>query len=340
MEVINTIVFPIIRQDFILKALETLELHTPPNFKTIVVNQSMRNREFEEALYEAADVVIRTHYNMGFAQASNLGLRLAPTPYVTICNDDVEFIPSSWWSGVLETFDKFKRAVAVNPQSPKEPGWGWGEPGYRYMVSPEYPDPDLIEAWAEWELERRDYCKVRDRVREEREEMGGTESGEAHIALQQSKQRLLRDADILAPLAYERATTDPEFSRLLVEVRDGQVVDAFAMFCSVFKTEQLKRIGLLDERFMPGGGEDYDWMSRCYSLKLRALSSSYSWIWHHWGQSKDERTGHDTALPRARPPWNKLSVKGFGKEGLWDPDVDVWGRTGVRTDEAVYQAPL
>lgn len=365
---INTIVFPIIRQDFVLRALETLGRHTPPNFRTIVVNQSVPNQGFEEALYEAADMVIKTQKNYGFAQASNTGIRLAlpnaeveldlyreagliiesrgnfrpvPTPYVTICNDDVEFIPAepTWWGGILETFDRFPKAAAVNPQSAKEPGWGWGEPGYRYLVSPEYTDYDLVEAWAEWELERRDYCIVRDKVREERKEMG-TESGEARLALQQSSQRLLADADILAPLVYDRASNDPEFTRLLIEGRNWQVVDAFAMFCPVFRTDRLEMIGLLDERFIPGGGEDYDWMSRCYSSGFRALSSSHSWIWHWWGQSKDEPTGHDTALPLARPPWNKLSVRGFKEEGLWDPDVDVWGKSGVRTDEKIYRASL
>lgn len=36
----------------------------------------------------------------------------------------------------------------------------------------------------------------------------------------------------------------------------------------------------------------------------------------------------------------KLSTKGFGKDGLWDPDLDCWGRTGTRTDSTIHRALL
>lgn len=340
-DIVNTIIFPIIRTDSILKALRSLRLCTPPNFKAIVVNQTQPDPEFEAALYKEADLVIRTHKNYGFAQASNFGIRLAPTPYITVCNDDVEFLSTdpSWWDGVLETFNRIPNAAAVNPQSPKEPGWGWGEPGYRYLVPMNYPEPTILEPWADWEMERREYCQIRDRVREERMQKG-TESGELNLELQRSKVRLLKFAEVLAPLVYERAILDPEFSRLLVLERNWQLVDAFACWCTVFRAEVLKDIGLLDERFVPGGGEDYDWMSRCYSSGFRALSSSRSWVWHWWGRSKDVGPNVKSALPLARNPWNKLSTKGFGDKGLWEPDVDVWGRSGIRTDPEVFQAPL
>jgi len=46
---------------------------------------------------------------------------------------------------------------------------------------------------------------------------------------------------------------------------------------------------------------------------------SLSWVWHYWGQSKDERDGLATALPAAREQWNKLNV-------LWPDGFDVWGK--------------
>lgn len=371
MELVNTFVFPIIRQDSILRALTTLALHTPPNYRTIVVNQSMYDTEFEDALQEMADVVVRTKLNYGFAQGANIGIRLAlpggdretqlyeeagldvrsavgppvATPYITVANDDIEFVPAepSWWAGIVETFERFggdeRPAAAVNPQSTKEPGWGWGEPGFRYLVPNDYPDLELMEIWADWEIERLEYRRIRDQVREERQQ-AGQESPALKQEFAQSRARLLGYADVLAPMVYHHSVTDPEFQRMMTETRNWQVVDAFACWCTVFRVEALQEIGLYDERFFPGGGEDYDWMARCYQAGFRALSSSRSWVWHEWGRSKDAPDGHATAMPRARPPWNKLSVKGFGAEGLWDPDVDCWGKNCARVDPEVYRASL
>jgi len=270
---INTFVFPIIRQDFILPALSTLREVTPSNYNTIVVNQTKPAPEFEQELREQADVVVTTSKNYGFAQAANIGVRLCQTEYVTIANDDVIFL-QGWWPGIIETFERFDNAIAVAPMSPKEPGWGYGEEGYRIHLS-------------------------------------------------------LKDA------------RHPENIQRLREEKKGAVVDGIAMWMVTFRRKEwIEKVGLFDERFFPGGGEDYDMDSRIYQAGFRALSTSYSWIWHHWGQSKDEPTGYNVALPHARPFWNKLSTKGFGDEGLWDPDCDVWGKSGVRTDPEIYREYL
>lgn len=274
-EVVNTIVFPIVRHDYILNALYTLRKFTPANFRVIVVNQSEYNEAFEFNLWEAADLVIRPKVNYGFAQAVNLGTRLAPTEWVTVCNDDVYFFSAQWWPGVMETFDKFPTALGVTPMSPKEPGWGYGESGYRI-----------------------------------------------HATLEECK-------------------TDPAgvVSRLKKQF-NGAVIDGFPAWLVVFKREPWMELGMFDERFWPGGGEDYDVLARSYQAGYRMLASSYSWVWHHWGQSKDMPDGLAWALPAAQEPWNKLSTKGFGDEGLWDPDIHIWGEDCTRIDPNVWRAPL
>lgn len=267
--------FPIIRQDHILSALTSLRKHTPEGYKTIVVNQTAQDERFEKELWEACDLVIRPSLNYGMAQASNLGTRLAATEYVTICNDDVIFFWDGWWDGILAAFDDFPTAIAINPMSPKEPGWGYGESGYRVHATLEecQADPDSV-------------------VKRLKEKWGNSN------------------------------------------------VDGFAAWCAVFRRKEWMELGMFDERFFPGGGEDYDAMSRIYQAHGRAISTPKSWVWHHWGQSKDEPTGFNTALPNARDYWNKLSTKGFGDQGLWDPDCDIWGREGERIDKNVWRAPL
>ena len=71
------------------------------------------------------------------------------------------------------------------------------------------------------------------------------------------------------------------------------------------------------------------------------LSSPETWIWHHWGQSKDDPTGFNVALPNARPHWNKLSTKADPVNGLWHPDVALWGEADKnRVSAEVVRKPL
>ena len=298
-EIVNTFVFPIIRRDFILPALESLRANTPDNYHVIVIDQTMPeqyNDWVEESLREWCDLRIKTQRNYGFAQAANLGIRLAPTPYITVCNDDVEFIWDGWWDGIMQTFEKFDNLAAVNPMSPKEPGWGWGRKGYVY------------------------YC---------------ANCGARHI----DKERPCH-CENYEPLNLDDVRGNTSKMQLMIKAANGAMIDGIACWCPVFRRDALDDIGLFDERFLPGGGEDYDWSARCYQAGYRGIATSLSWVWHHWGQSKDARDGFDTALPLARPHWNYLSTKGDPVRGLWDPDVDCWGHNCTRTDENVYRAPL
>lgn len=247
-EIVNTVVFPIIRTDYILRALRTLHEHTPPNFKVIVVDQTRPSGVFEHELRQLCDLHIKTKKNYGFAQASNFGIRLAPTQYITVSNCDVEFLPG-WWEGIMETFERFPTALAVNPMSPREPGWGYGQEGY-------------IQ----------------------------------HCTLQEAR--------------------NPETIERLKEERNWQVVDGIVTWCTVFRADLLDEVGLFDERFFPGSGEDYDLNGRAYVAGYRMLATSRSWVWHWWSRSKD---GREQALPDARPAWNRLGE-------LWPDGFDMWGR--------------
>jgi len=121
-DIINTIVFPIVRRDYILDALKSLHYFTPPNYQTIVVDQTRPDAEFEAQLLALCDVHVKTQKNYGFAQGTNIGWRLAQgkdkayidellkkchiwqrpdsmlrsTEYLTTCNCDVVFVWPHW----------------------------------------------------------------------------------------------------------------------------------------------------------------------------------------------------------------------------------------------------
>ena len=336
-----TICTSFIRQDCVLDCLRSIHKYVKSvSYKIVSVNQTIPNREFEEELYSLSDVVIRPHVNWGFSQSMNVAMRIAPTPWICALNDDVLFIDDPF-PGIFETFQRFENAAAVCPQSVKEPGWGWGEPGYRYLVPQTYMNGGLKRLY---DRDRELMLKVK-KAKSAWEEfnrrpMRDAETGKQLLARLQGRQGKYEkvqaelEAKVLE-LSYSR-----EYIDALIAEKKWAVVDGFAMYAPVFRADVLAEVGLFDEAFN-AGGEDYDWLCRSAQAGYRNLSTSRSFLYHHWGKSKDDAGGFSTALPRARPPWNCLSTKGFGERGKWRDDVSVWGEDwAVRTDPVVYRAPL
>lgn len=155
----NTFVIPYLGGELIYECLRTLYKYTPDNFYVFIVDQSLEGLDPNLRDKYKNLMIIRTaksdvHYtgNLGHSQATNVGIQLAQTPYVTMLNDDVEFIHKDWWNGVMETFEKVARAtptrpaMLVNVASIKLPDWSVGLPKgqdhYIIPVKDEYTDKD------------------------------------------------------------------------------------------------------------------------------------------------------------------------------------------------------
>ena len=335
-----TICFSVARHDCILDALRSLHKNTPRElFKVVVLNQSQPNKEFENTLYDLCDIVIRPHLNYGYGQGSNMMARIAPTPFVTIANDDIYFL-KGWYEGIMETFIKHPKAMVVAPRSTKDPGWGWGEPGFRYLISPG-DDVEFKEVLDAYNSAKQELVPVEKQWKAVKDSPGldAKERQRLHDAVIAGHKKL-KSLQPMADAATLKASQNPENVRKLVASENGSMIDGIAMWNVTFKRKEWAEIGMYDEKFFPGGGEDYCASWRIYNVKQRALSSSLSWNFHYWGATKDEPGGLSMALPPARPNWNRLSTKGFGPDGLYDPDVCCWSTFGTRTDPIVYQAPL
>lgn len=156
---LNTFVIPYLGGELLFKCLETLYKYTPDNFYCFVIDQSLEGLDPNLRDKYKNLMVIRTpksdvHYtgNLGHSQATNLGVQLAQTPYVTFLNDDVEFVHLDWWQGILDTFEKVEKAtptrpaIMVNAASIKLPDWSVGKPkGEDHYILPhkeEYTDED------------------------------------------------------------------------------------------------------------------------------------------------------------------------------------------------------
>lgn len=123
------------------KCLETLYRYTEPgSFYVFIIDQTIEGLDSTKLRNQYKNLlIIRTpksdvHHtgNLGHSQATNLGISLVETPYVTLLNDDVEFVSPDWWQGVLDTFQKVEEqtpdrpALMVNPASIKLPDWSIG----------------------------------------------------------------------------------------------------------------------------------------------------------------------------------------------------------------------
>ena len=174
---------------------------------------------------------------MGFSQSMNIAMRIAPTPWICALNDDVLFINDPF-PGIAETFSRFENAAAVCPQSVKEPGWGWAEPGYRYLIPDGYDAPYVKKLY---EKDRK-HMEV---VKEAKKRWEAERSNSAKSALDTAwgSYRLTQAEveDEVLKLSY-----DADYINALVKEKNWAVVDGFAMFMPVFRADVLEEIGMFD----------------------------------------------------------------------------------------------
>lgn len=274
-----TVITPVIRPDLIDRMLETLYEYTEPMFYVYIIDQTVRGLDATALRNKFPNLmVIRTpksdvHYtgNLGFAQATNLGIQLVQTPYFMMCNDDVEFIHPKWWQGVMDTFVKVETAtperpaVIVNPSSLKLADWSVGrDKGDDFYIIP-YKEQYTDEDW-------------------------------------------------------NFLINEPHYVNEHLTIQPGSVVDGVTMYASVCHTQRFLEIGLLDEKYFSGSGEDYDYSCRSSMMGFRSVGTTLSYVYHHWSASfkalQDEDEAKSLQIPELN--WNGTSEK-------WGEGFDIWG---------------
>jgi len=91
-------------------------------------------------------------------------------------------------------------------------------------------------------------------------------------------------------MTKEEAMTEEGYDYLL-EHRKGHI-EGFAGWFVVGKREMWEKVGLYDERFVPGGAEDYELCHRIYLAGGRASATLGSFIWHEWTKSRHAMANH------------------------------------------------
>lgn len=116
---------------------------------------------------------------------------------------------------------------------------------------------------------------------------------------------------------WEFLVNEPHYVNEHLTIQPGTVIDGVVMYHAVFKTNLFHEVGYLDEKFMYGGGEDYDWGCRANILGYRSVGTTLSWVFHHWSKSLANQSEYALLIDDARR-WNNNSEK-------WGKDFDIWG---------------
>lgn len=276
----NTFIIPLIRDDLIDRCLETLYEYTEAGtFYVYIIDQTIKGIDATKLRNQYKNLmVIRTpksdiHYtgNLGFAQATNLGISLVQTPYFTMLNDDVEFINKDWWQGVLDTFEQVEKAT---PSSPA------------VIVCP------ASIRLADWSV--------------------GRAAGDDFDILPYKEQYTEKDWDFLVK--------EPHYVNEHLTIQPDSVFDGVTMYATVCDTKKFLQVGLLDEHYYPGSGEDYDWSCKSRMFGYRCVATTKSWVFHHWSATfktiRDKKEVGELVQDNLR--WNSNHEK-------WGKDFDIWG---------------
>lgn len=275
-----TVITPIIRPDLIERMLDTLYEFTEDSmFYVYIIDQTVQGLDSTALRNKFKNLMIirppksDLHHtgNLGFAQATNLGISLVQTPYFMMCNDDIEFLNKSWWQGVMDTFDKVEKAtperpaVIVNPSSLKLPDWSVGLP-----------------------------------------------AGQDHYIMPYKER--YTDAD------YHWLVNEPHYINEHLTIQPGSVIDGVTMYASVVHTQRFLEIGMLDERFFPGSGEDYDYSCRASMVGYRCVGTTLAYVYHHWSATFKAVQEQDEVRSLMTPElnWNQTTEK-------WGEGFDIWG---------------
>ncbi len=266
---VNTFVVCTIRDDLFEQFARTLYAKTPHNFYLYLVDNSPGGIA-QDLINKYVHLYIRPRRNLGFAKGTNMGLRLADTEYVTMVNDDVEFMDKRWWDGIVEAFKQVDAATPQRPCISVTPG------------SVKLPD---------WSV--------------------GRASGDDFYILPYKEEYTKADYDFML--------NEEHYINEHLTIKPNTIIDGITFYCSVFRTKLLKEVGYLNERYYPGGAEDYDYCCRAYMNGYRAVSTTKSWVFHHW--SKSINSTHKAEI---RATINPDLAFGDHTE-IWGPQFDLWG---------------
>jgi GT2 family glycosyltransferase len=120
---------------------------------------------------------------------------------------------------------------------------------------------------------------------------------------------------------WDFLVNEPHYVNEHLTIQPTSVFDGVTMYATVCDTEKFLKVGLLDERYFSGSGEDYDWSCKSRMFGYRCVATTKSWVFHHWSSTfralRDE-VEEVKSLQIPELNWNHNHEK-------WGPGFDIWG---------------
>ncbi len=283
----NTYIYNPVRPDFIHKCLDSLYKNTDMSHSRVIVVD--QTLDGLQLSREQVHLVLRPYRNLGFSKSMNEGIihALRWGSYFITCANDDIEYIDPRWWDGILSTFE-KYGDRTVAVNPMCPR----EPGWGYgLEHGKYLD---LLPYKEFTSEDYDYLL--------KGEFKDARDGFNHL--------------------FEEAGRKNTFP----EQKSG-AIDAIATWHTTFKRDFFTRVGLFEERYYPGGGEDYDLNARAYKQDLRMLGSTLSWVWHWWGSSKDVVGDYKgKSLPIVQ------DLRWMNPHQLWPEDknggqsMDPWGK--------------
>lgn len=143
--------------------------------------------------------------------------------------------------------------------------------------------------------------------------------------LTEDKRGILYLDDNGEPINLEKARTKEGYDWLIHNVKG--FIDGITTWATTFDMSLLNKVEYFDERFYPGGGEDYDINARAYDPdwgggKYRMVATSRSWVYHYWGSSGSPDTDEQSKQEIAK---QKIV---FDEKLRWNSWASLWESPG------------
>lgn len=140
----------------------------------------------------------------------------------------------------------------------------------------------------------------------------GKATGEHHDIIEYKKQYSDADWDFLI--------NEEHYVNEHLTIKPKSVMDGVTMYASVCHTERFLEVGMLNERYFPGAGEDYSYSCRASMMGYRSVGTTLSYVFHHWSATfkaiQDEENVKSLMIPELM--WNQNHEE-------WGPEFDIWG---------------
>lgn len=119
---------------------------------------------------------------------------------------------------------------------------------------------------------------------------------------------------------WDFLVNEPHYVNEHLTIQPGSVIDGINLYASVIDTAAIRKLGLLDELWYPGSAGDYDLSCIASMNNYRCVSTTLSWVYHHWSVTFQAAQDEDEIRSLSMPELHVTDLR-----DKWGERMDLWG---------------